>query len=186
LQYDRVRTSESFFCGYNVFIDVKSVNHRYSEVSIRLPKEWAAFEDALKKTVLQAVKRGRVDVFITAERETASLKNITVNFALADAYLDAAEQLKQRYGIAGQVELQDLLRLPELIQMKDVRQEWDDEMERELCACLQEAVAQLSVMRRREGDFLVQDIRERLAEMKRIHVELEALAPKWCKSMQQR
>lgn len=57
------------FAGYNVFIDVKSVNHRYSEVSIRLPKEWAAFEDALKKTVLHAVKRGRVDVFITAERE---------------------------------------------------------------------------------------------------------------------
>ena len=46
------------FAGYNVFIDVKSVNHRYSEVSIRLPKEWAVFEDALKKTVLQAVKRG--------------------------------------------------------------------------------------------------------------------------------
>jgi uncharacterized protein (TIGR00255 family) len=165
------------FAGYNVFIDVKSVNHRYSEVSIRLPKEWAAFEDALKKTVLHAVKRGRVDVFITAEREAASPKNVTVNYALADAYLEAAEQLKQRYGITGQVDLNDLLKLPELIQMKDVRQEPDDEIEQELCACLQEAVTQLSAMRHREGEFLEQDIRERLAEMKRIHIELEALAP---------
>ena len=144
------------------------------------------FEDALKKTVLQAVKRGRVDVFITAEREAAFPKNVTVNFALADAYLEAAEQLKQRYGMAGQVELKDLLELPELIQMKDVRQEPDDEIEQELCACLEQAVAQLSAMRRREGAFLEQDIRERISEMKRIHVELEALLLKSFRSMRRR
>ncbi|NOV03267.1 YicC family protein [Paenibacillus sp. LMG 31457] len=165
------------FAGYNVFIDVKSVNHRYSEVSIRMPKEWAVFEDALKKTVLQAVRRGRVDVFITAEREAASTKSVTVDFALADAYLQAAEQLKGRYGYAEQVGLKDLLRLPDLVQMKELRKEPDEEIERELCACLQEAVAQLSDMRMREGAFLEQDIRERLAELKRIHTELEALAP---------
>ncbi|MZQ81683.1 YicC family protein [Paenibacillus sp. 5J-6] len=165
------------FAGYNVFIDVKSVNHRYSEVSIRMPKEWAVFEDALKKTVLQAVRRGRVDVFVTAEREAASTKSVTVDFALADAYLQAAEELKGRYGYAEQVGLKDLLRLPDLIQMKELRKEPDEEIEQELCACLQEAVAKLSDMRMREGAFLEQDIRERLVELKRIHAELEALAP---------
>ncbi|GGA08646.1 UPF0701 protein YloC [Paenibacillus marchantiophytorum] len=165
------------FAGYNVFIDVKSVNHRYSEVSIRLPKEWAVFEDALKKTVLQAVKRGRVDVFVTAEREAASQKSVTVDFALADAYLQAAAQLKERYGYVEQVGLKELLRLPDLILMKESRKEPDKEIEQELCVCLQEAVSRLSDMRLREGAFLEQDIRERLTELKRIHGELEVLAP---------
>lgn len=165
------------FAGYNVFIDVKSVNHRYSEVSIRMLKEWAVFEDALKKTVLQAVRRGRVDVFVTAERDAASAKSVTVDFALADGFLQAAEQLKQRYGYAEQIGLKDLLRLPDLVQMKELRKEPDEAIQQELCACLQEAVSQLSDMRMREGAFLEQDVRERLAELKRIHTELEALAP---------
>ncbi|NEW05455.1 YicC family protein [Paenibacillus sp. SYP-B3998] len=165
------------FAGYKVFIDVKSVNHRYSEVSIRMPKEWAVFEDSLKKTVLQSVKRGRVDVFVTAERETASSRSVTVDFAYADAYLQAAEQLKQRYGFSGNVELKDLLKLSDLVQMKEVRTEPDEQFEAELCACLQDAVSRLSEMRLREGAFLEQDIRDRLAELKRVHVELQAFAP---------
>ncbi|MFD0697172.1 YicC/YloC family endoribonuclease [Paenibacillus sp. GCM10027628] len=165
------------FAGYKVFIDAKSVNHRYCEVAVRLPKEWAAFEDALKKTVLQAVKRGRVDVFITAEREAVSSRNVTVDFALADAYLQAAELLKQRYGFTENLELQDVLKLPDLVQMKEERTDPDEQFEKELCACLQEAVARLSDMRLREGAFLEQDIRERLTELKRVHTELQALAP---------
>jgi uncharacterized protein (TIGR00255 family) len=165
------------FAGYKVFIDVKSVNHRYCEVAIRMPKELAVFEDSLKKTVLQAVKRGRVDVFVSTEREAISSKSVTVDFALADAYLQAAEQLKKRYGLAENVGLKDLLRLSDLVQMKEDRTEPDEQFEKELCACLQDAVAQLSDMRMREGAFLEQDIRERLAELKRVHVELQTLAP---------
>ncbi|WP_262495832.1 YicC/YloC family endoribonuclease [Paenibacillus sedimenti] len=165
------------FVGYKVFIDAKSVNHRYCEVAVRLPKEWAAFEDALKKTVLQAVKRGRVDVYISAEREAVTSRNVTVDFTLADAYLQAAEQLKQRYGFTENIELKDVLKLPDLVQMKEDRTDPDEQFEMELCACLQDAVARLSDMRVREGAFLEQDIRERLAELKRIHVELQAFAP---------
>ncbi|MEW9697827.1 YicC/YloC family endoribonuclease [Paenibacillus sp. SI8] len=165
------------FAGYKVFIDVKSVNHRYCEVALRLPKEWAVFEDSLKKTVLRSVKRGRVDVFVTTEREAASSKSVTVDFALADAYLQAAEQLKMRYGFSGNVELKDLLRLSDLVQMKENRTEPDEQFEKELCACLQDAVAQLSEMRLREGAFLADDLHERLAELKRVHVELQDLAP---------
>ncbi|MGG1514732.1 YicC/YloC family endoribonuclease [Paenibacillus oryzisoli] len=165
------------FAGYNVFIDVKSVNHRYCEVSIRMPKEWTVFEDALKKTVLQAVKRGRVDIFITAEREAASPKGVTVNMELADAYLEAAQQLKQRYGFQEELGLLDLMRIPDLLQVKELREEPDEALERELCACLREAGDCLATMRQREGAFLAQDIRDRLQELRRIHAELEQLAP---------
>ncbi|MFC5453123.1 YicC/YloC family endoribonuclease [Paenibacillus aestuarii] len=165
------------FAGYKVFIDVKSVNHRYCEVAVRMPKEWAAFEDALKKTALLAVKRGRVDVFITAEREAALAKNVTVDFALADAYLQAAEQLKERYGFTERLELKDLLRLPDLVQMKEERTDPDEQIQTELCACLLDAVTRLTEMRLREGAFLEQDIRLRLNELKRVHAELHVYAP---------
>jgi uncharacterized protein (TIGR00255 family) len=165
------------FSGYKVFIEVKSVNHRYVEVAIRMPKEWTAYEDSLKKTVLQSVKRGRVDVFVTAERDAAQPKGISIDWPLADAYLDAAEQMKARYGYTDRLSLTDLLRLPDLIQRREERSELNEQFEKELCGCLEEAVAGLTAMRVREGSFLKQDITERLDQLIRLHAELQRFAP---------
>ncbi|MBP1991442.1 YicC/YloC family endoribonuclease [Paenibacillus eucommiae] len=160
------------FAGYKVFIDVKSVNHRYSEVSIRMPKEWACYEDSMKKTILQSVKRGRVDVFVTAEREAASHKAVSVDWTLVNAYMGASEQLRQRYGFTESLSLAELLRIPDLIQLKEERAEPDEQLKMELCGCLEEAVMALTSMRLREGAYLKQDIKERLENLITFHAGL--------------
>lgn len=165
------------FAGYKVFIEVKSVNHRYAEVSIRMPKDWTGYEDSLKKTVLQSVKRGRVDVYLSVEREAAAPKAISIDWSLVDGYMDAAEQMKVRYGYTERLSLADLLQLPDLIQHKEERSELGEQVEKELCGCLEEAVSGLTSMRLQEGSFLSQDIKERLEALIRNHAELLRFAP---------
>jgi len=166
------------FAGYKVFIDIKSVNHRYSEVSFRLPREWAKLEEGLRKAVLKTVRRGRVDVFVTVERDILSSKSVSVDWALAEGYMQAAEQLNQRYGFGQTPRLQDLLQVPNLIVMSEERAETDEiSLAQELSACLAEALDGLAAMRQREGEYLAGDLRQRLCGLERLHGELAALAP---------
>jgi uncharacterized protein (TIGR00255 family) len=165
------------FAGYQVFIEMKSVNHRYCEVAIRMPKEWACYEEALRKTVMNSVKRGRVDVFVTVERESSSQHSVTVNWALLDGYLQAAEQLERKYGFSDPLTRMDLLRLPELVQLKEARAELDDSVEQELLLCMEEACAHLTSMRQREGANLAQDVMDRLGELAKLREELHRFAP---------
>ncbi|MCD1257909.1 YicC family protein [Paenibacillus athensensis] len=166
------------FAGYKVFIDIKSVNHRYSEVSFRMPREWAGLEDGLRKAVLKTVKRGRVDVFVTVERDILSSKSVSVDWALAEGYMQAAGQLRERYGFGQTPSLQDLLALPNLIVQSEERTDADEEMlAQELGSCLAGALDGLSAMRRREGEYLAGDLRQRLAALERLHGELAELAP---------
>src|SRR5690606_6533830 len=69
--------------GYKLQVDMKSVNHRYSEIMVRMPREWAALEDPMKKRIQQEIKRGRVDVFVTLDKETGTHNTVTVDWAAA-------------------------------------------------------------------------------------------------------
>src|SRR5690606_13560366 len=111
--------------GYRVQIDLKSVNHRYGEVAIRMPREWLMFEDGLRKLVQQVVKRGRVDVFVTAERDPHAAVQARVNWALAESYSQAAEQLREKLGLPPD----DKLQLKDLLSLPDVLTEAGDELE---------------------------------------------------------
>src|SRR4051794_10290193 len=106
------------FAGYTVQMDLKSVNHRYCEIIVRMPREWLKYEDLLKQTVQRQVKRGRVDVFVTMERSMDAARLIELNWPLAEAYQSAAKQLKQRFGINEALSIRDYLQIPELITFK--------------------------------------------------------------------
>jgi uncharacterized protein (TIGR00255 family) len=165
------------FAGYKVFIEIKSVNHRYFEVSIRMPKEWARYEDSLKKSLQQTLKRGRVEVYITAEREAGMAQAISVNWPLADGYMDAVEQIRVRYGFTERLSLTDILQLPELIHFSEERSELDATFEQELLSGFEEAIQELSRMRQVEGSFLKQDLTERLEKLVLLLGDLQRYAP---------
>lgn len=100
--------------GHKVVFEVKSVNHRYCEVVLRLPREWTCFEDALRRTVQQYVKRGRVDVFVTKEEGDDHAPHALLNEHAVKMYLKAAQDLSQRYGLDGELTVKDLLSLPDV------------------------------------------------------------------------
>ncbi|TVY08739.1 YicC/YloC family endoribonuclease [Paenibacillus cremeus] len=163
--------------GFQLRIDLKSVNHRYCEVAVRMPREWARYEDAVKQAVLQLVKRGRVDAFVTIERERQSSQAIEIDWDLAAGYMQAAEQLRERFGLTDQLTLKDLLSLPDLVAMKELPDTGDEHMRQAIVACATQAAQELLEMRAREGAFLLADLEQRLAGLERSRQEAAVLAP---------
>ncbi|MGZ7443797.1 YicC/YloC family endoribonuclease [Paenibacillus sp. TH7-28] len=165
--------------GYIVQFEIKSVNHRYAEIVLRMPREWSCYEDGLRRLVQRRVKRGRIDVFIGKERDDTSALPLVLNTPVAESYLQAAEELGRRYGVDAKLSAKDLLSLPDVLTAPELAPagESEPEWERVLQDGLEEALIGLLGMREREGRNLVTDLSGRLARLEAIHGELVRLAP---------
>ncbi len=164
--------------GYRIQVDMKSVNHRYCEIMVRMPREWFALEEGIKKAVQQSVNRGRVDLFVTIERENGGSVNVEINWPLVEGYIQAAEQIKNKVGISEPLSLSELLRIPEIMQFKDQGEEQKSSIEAGLRESVADALAQLTEMRSREGIHLQADLSERLAASETIFRDMLLQAPK--------
>ncbi|MGM1050311.1 TIGR00255 family protein [Paenibacillus uliginis N3/975] len=165
------------FEGYTVTFEVKSVNHRYCEVLFRMPREWACFEDSLRRTVQSRIGRGRIDVYINKESDGEN-SSAVLNHAMVKAYLKAADELVG-YGIEGKPTISDILSLPEVLISRseqpgeDKRQQWGEM----LCGGLDSALDGLMQMRSAEGSHLAQDMEQRLERLQSLQTEMVSLAP---------
>lgn len=168
--------AEASVGGARLTAEVKSVNHRYAETIFRMPREWSIFEDKLRRVVQRHIKRGRIEVFIAAEASgEPDFAGSAVNWALVDTYIAAAEQLGKRYGLSGELTLQQLLALPEVLTFER-RFPADEQWEDALLRCLEEALIRLDEMRLSEGRHLYADLRERLVTLRGLHAQAEVAA----------
>ncbi|AHM66729.1 YicC family protein [Paenibacillus sp. P2(2022)] len=164
--------------GYKVRLELKSVNHRYCEVMMRIPREWTRYEDGLRRTVQQQIKRGRIDVFIHRERDEEQIPAARLNDTVVQAYLRAAEQLADRYGVKGTLGISDILALPDVLgEPGEACNGDEDDWEEQLQRALNEALQGLLEMRRREGGHLAQDVESRILRLESFHHEMTVLAP---------
>ncbi len=165
--------------GYKIQIEVKSVNHRYCEVMLRMPREWAGLEDGLRKLVQSKVKRGRIDVFVNKEKDDGQPSSLQLDHEAAAAYIAAAAELKQRYGVAGTLEVSHLLTLPGVMTVQEYSHEEEDpdQLQKLLGQGLDEALNGLVDMRVREGRHLVLDLQGRLTHLEELYGEMRQLAP---------
>lgn len=162
--------------GTRIQIDMKSVNHRYHEINVRMPREWLHLEEPLKKRIQQQIKRGRVDVFVNIDLEPSASVSVELDWTLADGYIDAAKQLNERYGLADFPSAADLLRIPELV--RPMRPELDPEAQADaLLECVEEALGQLIRMRIAEGEHLHQDIGQRIGTVGRLGEQMAQVYP---------
>ncbi|MDT0123793.1 YicC/YloC family endoribonuclease [Paenibacillus sp. RRE4] len=169
------------FGGYKVQLEIKSVNHRYCEVMMRLPREWTYYEDGLRKIVQGRLKRGRIDVYVMKEKEEDQALPAVLNEQAVRAYLQAAERLESQFGMQGKPSIVDMLGLPDVMVQPDgtspVQEEQKDEWEQVLQAGLNEALSSLEQMRAREGLHLANDLERRITRLESLHTEMLALAP---------
>jgi uncharacterized protein (TIGR00255 family) len=168
------------FGGYKIMFEVKSVNHRYCEVVLRMPRDWTGYEDVLRRKVQQHIKRGRIDVTINREHDETSAGPV-LNRSVVMTYLKAADQLKNEYGLSGELTLRDILSIPGIMESKDeaagaVSAALEDYSEM-LETGLEQSLQSLLEMRAREGSFLVADLEERLNHLEKMHAEMVELAP---------
>lgn len=161
--------------GISFMVEMRSVNHRFSEVAIRMPRELAACEDAVRKKVLSYVRRGRVDVFITIETDKPA-SSLRINWELARQYKEAIEEAGERFGLTQSISARELLLLPDVARTGEEKPA-SDAYEAPLLAAVEEAVVMLVSMRKKEGEALRADVLGRIGEMRRQVEQLAAFAP---------
>lgn len=143
-----------------IIVEARSVNHRYGEISVKLPRPFIAMEHSVRKCVAEKVKRGKVEVFVQREGDVDAASLPTVNLPLARAYRDAFASLKEALG------LDDRISLGLIVAQKDVLVAGEAESPGEsalddVLTTVRRAVDSLDAMRLREGALLMADVRNR-------------------------
>lgn len=171
--------------GISVSAEMKTVNHRFCEQIVRMPKQYLTLEDAVKKLISQYIHRGRAEVFITIDGEKAKNQKMVVDWQLLDEYYRVLEEMRARFTIKEPVSVSELL------QNKDCFQLLDDpvnveETESMLLGAVKEAAIQLAAMREAEGRELKTNILALLQSVHQVTDKLKRLAPKVAESYRER
>jgi uncharacterized protein (TIGR00255 family) len=148
-----------------VSVEIKTVNHRFLDLHIRISREFQFLEAEMQQLIRSALDRGRVDVSVTVQDTAASALNI--NAALVKGYLDAAGRLKEEYGFKDSLDLKAVLSLPGILQSKDLDAAGNSEALSELLGqSIRAALEGVLRMRKQEGEALRADMRRHLACIK--------------------
>jgi uncharacterized protein (TIGR00255 family) len=159
-----------------LIVEMKSVNHRFLEISVRLPRDLLLFEDKIKKIIQEKVSRGRVDVYITVSSDTLVKKKLHIDLDLVKAYLASFQALREEVGIFGNVEVKDLLGIPDLFQVEE--EETDINLFRQVMnEGVLQATHQFLIMREAEGEALAIDLKMRILLIEKITQNLIEYAP---------
>ena len=171
--------------GLNITAELKSVNNRYLDVSVRMPRGFLFAEDAVKAAVQRHISRGKVDVYITVDASQAADTVIKVNEPLLHAYVDTLHDIASRYGLENDMTLMSVCRFPDVLSVE--KAEADQEKIGEgLVSLMEAALAEYDQMRVREGAKLREDVENRLRTIESLVAVVEENAPRTVEEYQAR
>ncbi|HYW65078.1 MAG TPA: YicC/YloC family endoribonuclease [Candidatus Dormibacteraeota bacterium] len=178
--------------GWSIRVSVKSVNHRFLDVKLRMPESLEPYEIRLRQAVRERIHRGHVDIHVSVEPGKAA--PVHVNQELLQAYLRAADELRQQTKAKAELDLVSLLRLPGVIgglapELPDSEEE-QEELGKILETQLREALTRMDEMRRAEGRHLSEELRERTMRIgtlvEQVRGLVEALRPAFARRLDSR
>ena len=151
---------ESAYAGGRIIVELRSVNHRYGEISVKLPRALMPFENEIKKRVAEKLSRGKIDVFI--QMESAGAAGIpTANLPLAGAYYRAFTSISEALGLSDEVSLAMLVSQRDVISVTAEAEASLEEIPPELLAALDDGLSRVDEMRTFEGESLLADFNKR-------------------------
>jgi len=146
--------------GREFTVELRSVNNRYLDCSIKMPRMVSFAEDAVKQAVKASVSRGKVDVFISIKSEAAEDTTVSLNKAVLEGYLNAMRQMVTDFGVKDDISVSTVSRLPEVFTVE--KPEVDEEqLQADLMSVVHKALANYDAMRTTEGAALDADLRSR-------------------------
>ncbi len=155
-------------------VEIKSVNHRYSDISIKMPRVLSYLEEAVKKEISSKIKRGKIDVFITFYNGDSEDKEIKINTGIAKIYIDELKKLAEQEGILSNIEVTEISKFPDVLNIKN--KEEDETIKLELLEVVNEAINNLLEMRKQEGKKIAEDLLERINLIKEKTEKISALS----------
>ena len=160
----------------SITVEIKSVNHRYSDITVKMPRRYTFAEDKIKNTVKEKVRRGKVDVSIIVDNIDENDVNIRLNTMLAKQYYDNLTELRSEFDLSGDISLQFMASLPDVMKaIPDVEDE--EEITNAILIPVAEAAANLEKMRAVEGEKLAEDLIAKGEHVKEILDRIEERAP---------
>ena len=178
-------SAKGIAAGLPVSIELRSVNNRYLDLNIKLPRGFLFAEAAIKTYLQTQISRGKVDIFVSIDSSESDLALIHVNQHLADSYRNAVASIAEEFKINGQISALDLARFPEVLSVQ--KETLDQELFlSELQPVIQTALLDFNEMRVREGRKLASDIMEKADTIEHLVNSIEESAPETVAAYQER
>lgn len=179
---------EALLYDRRFIVEIKSVNHRYNDITIKMPRAMLMYEDKIKKLLAADIFRGKTDVYISFESYSKDDVQVKVNQALADSYVEALNTIRDSYDLGDEISLDLVARFPDIITVE--KNTASDSERDEVWECLEaaakEALANFVAMRETEGEALKVNILEKLEGIELAVRKVEARAPQVAKDYRQR
>ncbi len=161
---------------YKISVEMKAVNHRYLDLSIKMPKKFNYFEAGIRTLLKKHMQRGKVDIFINYEDYTENKLCLKYNEALAAEYMDCFKKMEERFGIPNDIKTSALARMPEVLTMEEVSED-EESIWKLLSQAAEEAAAQFVESRITEGENLKKDLLGKLDHMLELVAYIEERSP---------
>ena len=180
--YGRAREMRN---GRDITVEVRSVNNRYLDCTVKMPRAYIFAEDRMKARVQQAISRGKVDVFVTIDASAADAAVVAVNEPLARGYYDALTRLKTMFGLPGDVTPEVLAKFPDVLAVTKAEEDVEA-IAADICAVLDDALTSYNAMRAVEGEKLAADVAGRVTTIETVVGKVEERSPQTVAAYRQR
>ncbi len=161
---------------YKLSIEIKAVNHRYCDLSIKLPKKFNAFEQQIRTVMKEYAQRGKIDVFIGYEEYADSNAKIVYHANIAKEYMQAIREAQTQFGLESEITPERLIRFPEVVSMEEENMDLT-EVYPVLEEALRGAAGQFTQARQKEGQHLKEDLLGKLEQIERSVTMVEERSP---------
>lgn len=158
--------------GREYQIEIKSVNHRYLDINVKIPKAISYLEETIKKEISNKIKRGKIDVFVSFENNSEEGRKIEINKQLAKLYIEQLKELAQEEKIESNIEVMDIAKIPDVLTIKV--DEENSKIKDEIKQVTQGAVTRILDMKNIEGEKISQDLLQRIRNIQSKIVEISA------------
>jgi uncharacterized protein (TIGR00255 family) len=162
---------------YKISVEMKAVNHRYLDLSIKMPKKFNFFEAGIRNLLKNYIQRGKVDVFISYEDYTENKLCLKYNSALAAEYMDYFAKMEAQFGIQNDIKVSTLAKCPEVLTMDEVPED-EEQMWKFLSETVEEAAKRFVETRVTEGETLRNDLLKKLGYMTELLDFIEERSPR--------
>lgn len=147
--------------GREYLIEIKSVNNRFSDINIKMPRSLNYLEEKLKKEILKSISRGKIDVYITFNNNSDRGKSIKLNTEIAKVYIDELKKLSKEADIIDNINIMDISKFPDVLNIT-MEEDAEEIIEKELMIALREAIKSFIDMRGKEGSKIKKDFENRI------------------------
>ena len=168
--------NEEIVGGKKILCEIKSVNHRYSDYSIKVPKYYGFLEDKVREFASKHISRGKVDIYVGIESYAEADKEIVVNTELARSYIDALLKLRDEFGLRDDISVNSVARYPDIF-VQERKEEDEEEIWESVKTVLMPAIESFTAMREREGERIQRDLEQRVEFMKALAAKIDERSP---------